>query len=122
VKPLAAPDVDTLNGLFADLAADDFQVREKTMETVAAYDDAIRPALEREIKQSQSPEVRLRLRKLIDRLNGPTPIRSRLIRVVEAVEGMGTAEGYALLATWAKEPAGSTLGAEATAALARRRN
>jgi WD40 repeat protein len=122
VKPLAAPNADTLKGLFADLAAEDFEVREKAVETLVGYDEAVRPAMERELNQSQSPEARLRLKKLITRLDGPTPIRLRLIRVVEAVEGMGTAEADALLATWAKEPAGSTLATEATTVLARRRN
>jgi hypothetical protein len=125
VKPPSAPDAAKLKGLFADLASEDFQVREKSTELLANFladfDEIARPELARELSRSSSPEAQLRLQKLIDKSISPTPNRMRFIRVVEAVEGMGTADADALLTKWAKESAGSILASEANASLARRK-
>lgn len=118
---LLAPDEPQLKALLASLAADDFQVRERATTTLAEYDDTVRPALEAVLRATKSPEARRRLEGLVNRLDDLTPIRLRLIRVVEAVEGMGTPEADALLAEWASGKAGPTVVAEATAALSRRK-
>jgi hypothetical protein len=57
----------------------------------------------------------------VERVTARTPARLRLIRAVEAVEGMRTPEAEALLKTWAGGSEGSTLAVEAAAALARLR-
>jgi hypothetical protein len=117
------PDADTIKKLFAELGAEEFAVREKSEQTLAGYGDSIRLAMERELSKSPSPEVRQRLQTLLAQANRLiSPDRCRTIRVVEAVEGMGTADADQLLAKWAKGAAGSTLADEATAAQDRRRN
>lgn len=123
VRPPAVtvPDAETLKKLFAALGADDFEEREKAQKTLAEFDDAIKSEMVREVAQSPSPEVRARLQKLIDRLEISSASRWRLVRVVEAVEGMETPKADELLATWARGPASATLTKEAEAALARRR-
>jgi hypothetical protein len=121
IKLPVAPDAAALKKLFADLASDEYEDREKAEQALTEFDEAIRPALVKELAQAPSAEARERLRRILDRLEGMTPLRLRMIRAVEAVEGMGTVEADALLAKWAKEPAGSVLEAEATAALARRK-
>ncbi|HJZ55848.1 MAG TPA: hypothetical protein VKE74_12845, partial [Gemmataceae bacterium] len=118
---LVTPDDAVLKGLFADLSADDFQVREKATVALAGYDEALRPALEAELARTGSTEARRRLSGLVERLNGPTPVRTRLVRAVEAVEGMGTPEADAILVVWAGGSAGPTLAAEARAVLDRQR-
>jgi len=118
---LVAPDEPQLKALLANLAGDDFQIREKATASLAGYDLAIRPVLEAELRATRSPEARRRLEGLVNRLDSPTPIQWRLIRAVEAVEGMGTPEADALLAEWASGKAGPIVAAEATAVIARRR-
>jgi RNA polymerase sigma factor (sigma-70 family) len=116
----AVPDAVTLKRLFADLDSTDFRTREKATESLASYGEAIQAALQTERDRTASVEVRTRLRRLLERLTVMTPERIRLIRVVEVVEAMGTPGAKALLETCARGGFGSTLAAEATAALGRR--
>jgi WD40 repeat protein len=117
----AAPDASRLKQLFADLDSADFRTREKAEAALAGYGEAIRPALEAERARATSLEVRTRVGRLLARLTTMTLDQVRLVRAVEAVEAMTTAEAKALLESWAKGTAGARLAAEARAALARRR-
>jgi hypothetical protein len=117
----AAPRAEALRRLFADLDAADFRTREKAMASLADLGEVIRDALEAEGARTKSAEVRARVGRLLARLTAPTPERLRLIRAVEAVEGMAAPEAKALLQAWAGGTAGAALVAEAKAALSRRR-
>jgi RNA polymerase sigma factor (sigma-70 family) len=116
----AAPDANTLKKLFTDLASEDFPTREKATEALAGFGEVVRKAIEAEFARNESPEAKNRLRDLLTRLDALTPARFRLIRAVEAVEGIDTPEAKALLEAWAGGSAGATLAAEAKAALGRR--
>ncbi len=114
-----ALDATTLKKLFADLASEDFKTREKATELLAEQGEGILTTLDAELARTESPEARARITSLIKRLDTPTLRRQRLIRIVEAVEGMGTAEAKSLLGAWADGSAGRTLAEEAKTALAR---
>jgi RNA polymerase sigma factor (sigma-70 family) len=115
------PEAAALKKLLADLDASDFQTRAKATATLAGFGEAVHDALRAELTHAVSPESRKRLQGLLDRLAATTPARLRLIRAVEAVEGLATPEAKALLETWAGGNSGPTLTAEAIAALSRRR-
>jgi RNA polymerase sigma factor (sigma-70 family) len=117
-----APDAAALKKLFADLGASDFRTREKATATLAGYGESVHAALQAEMARKPPAEVRSRVQGLLDRLASPMPSRLRLIRAVEAVEGMATPEAAALLDAWAGGSAGPTLAAEAKAALSRRQS
>jgi RNA polymerase sigma factor (sigma-70 family) len=117
----AAPDAGTLKRLFADLDTTEFRTREKATAALAGHGETIRGALEAERGRTKSAEARARLTRLLARLSAATPDQVRLVRAVEAVESMTTAQARALLEAWASGTSGVTLAAEARAALARRR-
>jgi RNA polymerase sigma factor (sigma-70 family) len=117
------PDAQTLKGLFADLGSDDFPKREKAQAALAGYGEVVGGALEAELKRTESPEIQARLTALLKKRKAPdvmTPDRLRLVRVVEVVEVIGTAEARALLKLWAASGV-PVLGGEAQAALVRAR-
>ncbi|MFL5341548.1 MAG: sigma-70 family RNA polymerase sigma factor [Gemmataceae bacterium] len=120
-KLAPAPEADVLKKLFAELDSPDFAIREKATAALAAHGEAIVAALKAELAATKSGEARTRLQGLLDRLLEPTPARLRLIRAVEAVEGMPGAEAAALLETWSGGDFGPTPAAEAKAALGRRK-
>jgi hypothetical protein len=111
---------ENLNQLLTDLGSEDFATREKATDALAALGEAVRSALAAEEARATAPEAKRRLGELLGRLDAPTPARFRLVRAVEAVEGMGTREAKELLEHWAGGSAGATLAAEAKAALLRR--
>jgi hypothetical protein len=117
----AAPDAEALKRLFADLESADFRTRENATAALIGFGEVIQGALEKEQACTRSDEVRARVGRLLARLTARTPERIRLIRAVEAVEGMAGSEAKGLLEEWARGAAGGTLAAEAMAALARRR-
>jgi RNA polymerase sigma factor (sigma-70 family) len=118
----AAPSREALQRLFADLDAADFQTREKASLALAGLGEALRSSLETERTRTKSAEVRARIARLLARLTARTPEQLRLIRAVEAVEGMAGPQAKALLEAWARGTSGATLAVEAKAALARRRH
>jgi hypothetical protein len=115
-----APSPDALKALFADLDAADFGEREKATSALEGYGEMVGDALRAELARSASPEARKRLQGLLDKLSIPTPVRLRLMRAVEAVEGMGTPAADALLSAWVGGSGGPTLAAEATVVFTRR--
>jgi hypothetical protein len=119
-KPPAAPEPAALKKLFADLDSNDFPTREKATAALAAAGESVRAELAAEAARAPSPEAARRLGELLTRLDAPTPARWRLVRAVEAVEGIDTAEAKQLLEHWAGGTAGTALAAEAKAVLLRR--
>jgi RNA polymerase sigma factor (sigma-70 family) len=110
---------ENLKQLVADLGSEDFATREKAMEALAALGEAARSALETALGAATNPEAKKRLGELLVRLDAATTARFRLVRAVEAVEGIDTPEAKSLLETWASG-AGPLLAAEAKIALLRR--
>jgi hypothetical protein len=87
---------------------------------LAMLGESVRAALKAEAARASSPEAARRLGGLLARLDASTPARRRLVRAVEVVEGIGAREAKEVLEHWAGGNAGSTLAAEAKAALLRR--
>jgi WD40 repeat protein len=119
-KGPAVPGPAELKQLFADLGDDDFPTREKATAALAGYGAALETALRAELARTPSAEARVRLQRLVGGLTAQTPARLRLIRAVEAVEGMRAPGAESLLEAWAGGSAGAILAAEAKAARARR--
>jgi WD40 repeat protein len=97
--PGPAPDPQVLRRLIADLDRDDFDVREKASTELARLGFSAGPALQRALEGKPSAEARRRLKELVrqleERMSGREKIR--LIRTVEALERMGTADARKLL-------------------------
>jgi RNA polymerase sigma factor (sigma-70 family) len=116
----AAPEPAALQKLFADLGSEDFPTREKATEQLAAAGESVRSALVAEQARARSPEAARRLADLVGRLDAPSPARWRLVRAVEAVEGIDAWEARELLEHWAGGSCGTVLAAEAKVTLLRR--
>ncbi|MBI1914566.1 MAG: hypothetical protein HYS12_07485 [Planctomycetes bacterium] len=121
LKPAVPADAQKLKQLLADLDSPRFSVREKAIQELAKLGDLAEPGLRRVLEGKPSLEVRQRVERLLEQLQGPvvTPDRLREIRAVEALEHMGTAEARRLLKELAAGAAGARLTREATAADAR---
>jgi hypothetical protein len=113
------PDPGLLSHQLAQLSAADSRARDRATEALKGYGDLIRAELTAEASRATSPEARAGLVGLLNHLDTMTPDRVRVVRAVEAVEGMGTADAIALLREWARGPAGMLLTDEARAALDR---
>jgi hypothetical protein len=113
---------DRVARLMAQLDDDDFTVRERATEELGRYSEAVRAPLREAQRQGKlSAEAAIRVRRLLDRLDGtePSPDRLRETRAVQALEWMATPAARAQLAELGKGQPGSPLTEEATQALAR---
>jgi hypothetical protein len=112
-----------IDRLINDLASDKFPVREQAATQLSKLGDLAEPRLRKALEQKGTIEVRRRLEKLVDALEAmrfdPPPEMLRVLRVVEAVENVGSAEAVALLQTWAEGVPGTLLTREAAEALQR---
>jgi hypothetical protein len=112
-----------LKTLLSELDATKFQVREKAMRDLTELGPEIIPQLRKTIDDGCSLEVRLRLDKVLARLGeqeSSLPSRElRAVRIVWALEYIGTPQAKELLASLAAEHTPFRLGHEAKAALQR---
>jgi hypothetical protein len=107
--------------LIADLDHDEFDVREKATEVLEKVGMPALSELRRAMKSSPSVEVRRRAEMVLAKLDADDwvpPEELRLLRTVEVLERVGTAEARKLLEDLAR---GSSVVEEARAALARLR-
>lgn len=104
-----------------DLASEDFKTREGAKAALAALTGEAGPALKVAAEKSASAEVRKTASELLNKIDAPAtkPDDLRILRAVEAMENLRTADGRAQLDKWAAGPPGHRLTVEATAALAR---
>jgi WD40 repeat protein len=119
--PAEAADPKQLRALVADLDHAVFAERERAAAELARYGAAAEPVLREAARSHTSAEVRKRAAALLDRIAAGklTLDELRAVRVVEAVEWMGTPDSVKLLEAWAGGAAGARLTEEAKAALAR---
>jgi RNA polymerase sigma factor (sigma-70 family) len=105
----------------ADLDSDQFTVREKAREELEKLGELAEPALRTALNGQPSLEVRLRVERLLERLQKGMPCGERLqeLRAVETLEHIGTPEACRVLERLAKGAAGARLTQEAQASLAR---
>jgi RNA polymerase sigma factor (sigma-70 family) len=118
MKPVKALDPRRVEHLLADLGSDEFAVREAASKALAGLDEQATPYLEETLKSTDSPEVRVRVRRLLEqRRRAAIPIEQiRQIRAVMVLERIGDGEAKDLLKRWAGGPAGARLTMEAAAA------
>jgi hypothetical protein len=110
-----------LNDLIADLDSDRFAVRQRASGELEQLGELAGPAMHRALAGEPSPEARRRLRRLVQKLGGPitSPEMLRLLRAVEVLEKVGTAEARKVLQALADGAPQATLTREAKAALLR---
>jgi RNA polymerase sigma factor (sigma-70 family) len=101
----------------ADLDSTQFAVREKAMSDLARHCDEVESSLRKVLEDRPSPEVRQRVKLLLEKLEGAS--RLRMLRAVEVLEHLGTAESRRLLESLAKGASDARLTQEAKSALAR---
>src|SRR5262249_58137165 len=105
----------------ADLANDDFQTREAAVKGLEKVGGEAGPPLREVAQKSTSAEARKLATELLGKIDAPATRAEdlRVLRLVEALENMGTAEARAQLEKWAAGPTGHRLTLEAASALSR---
>jgi hypothetical protein len=121
LEKISGVNAERLARLVADLDDDDFKVRQKAGEELAALGRAAEGALTKALEGNPSPEVKRRVTDLLAKLEGaPENAEKRLqLRAVEALERVGTPGARRLLEKLAKEAAEGEVVREAKASLAR---
>jgi RNA polymerase sigma factor (sigma-70 family) len=119
LPPASRPDAKTVARLIADLDSDDFKVRQKSVEELGNFGDAITPALQGALDGKPSLEVRRRLLQLLDRTRDWTPERLRPHRAIQALEHMNTVPARQVLQLLADGAPGASCTEEAKTALLR---
>jgi RNA polymerase sigma factor (sigma-70 family) len=121
LRPVEPPEPKALAGLLADLAGDRFADRERATQALERLGELAGPALQQVLADNPPLEVRRRVRRLLDRLDGPVgdPVALLGIRGVEVLERIRTADSRALLGRLAGGATGARVSREARAALAR---
>jgi dipeptidyl aminopeptidase/acylaminoacyl peptidase len=116
-----AVDEKRIGRLIADLADDEFGTREKATEELKKIGTSAKPALSKALEKKSSEETRGRLQQLLDTINRRVlpPATVRLVRAVESLEAMGTADAQECLASIARQMEDSPLRQEARLSLAR---
>lgn len=121
MRPAGAVDAKQLARLIADLGSSGFRERERAQDELERLDDKAEPTLRRALAQAPSLEVRRRLEKLLQRLEGPViaPEQLRNLRAVEALERIATPAAQQLLGTLAQGDPEARLTRDANQSLSR---
>jgi len=116
LRPQEAPDLKVVPRLLADLDADDFAIRKKAVEELERLGGAAEPALRKALEDGQaSLERRQQLERLLEKLAELSPEHLQVLRALEVVERLDTAESRQLLEKLAAGPANDFLTKEAKA-------
>jgi WD40 repeat protein len=124
LRPIAAADVE-IPRLLKNLDDDDFKVREKASRALEELGELAEMALRDALKNPASVEVEQRVERLLAKLQkgrgsgGPSAERLRLLRSLEALEHINTAEARDLLRSLAKGAPEAWLTQEAKSSLDR---
>jgi WD40 repeat protein len=121
LEKISGVNAERLARLVADLDDNDFQVRRKAREELAALGRLAEGALTKALEGNPSAEVKLRVTDLLAKLEGaPEGVEQRLLlRAVEALERVGTPGARRLLEKLAKEAPEGEVVREAKASLDR---
>jgi RNA polymerase sigma factor (sigma-70 family) len=121
--PIRPADEKRLAALIADLDSETFETRKKASEELEKLGEAALSGCRKALDARPSPEARRRLTTLLEKQTReslkPSPSRLRLLRAVEVLEWVGTAEARQVLEKWAKGVPEARLTEEAKAALER---
>lgn len=120
MAPAQGIDPARLRKLIADLNSDDFRGRDAAQQELAKLADLAAAAIEESLKKPPTLEVKRRLEKLQNALQGDlSPTKLREVRAIQAMELANTPETIAVLRHWAGGAPGADLTRNAAAALTR---
>jgi RNA polymerase sigma factor (sigma-70 family) len=118
LRPVAAADPKQTARLIADLDGDDFDTRERAARELEKLGEGAEGALRKALAGKPSAEAGRRIEALLNSVEGRQNLE--MLRGVEVLERLGTAEARELLETLARGAPGARLTREAKAALERR--
>jgi RNA polymerase sigma factor (sigma-70 family) len=123
LRPAAGGEGKRLERLIGELGSDQFAAREKATEELAKLGELAEPSLRNALGHERDPEVKRRMRRLLDASGKGklTPETTRQVRAAELLEWLGGAEARRLLGALAKGAPEARLTREAGAALERLR-
>jgi hypothetical protein len=103
LRPVAAADAKRVARLITDLDNEDFAVRDRARRDLESLDEAAGPGLRKALAGRPSAEVRRSVEQLVAALDNPagSPERLRVLRAIEVLEQIGTAEVRQVLQTLA---------------------
>src|SRR5262249_6745670 len=109
--------------LLTDLDSKRFAIRKKASETLETLGSSVKPALHKALADRPSLEVRRRIERLLERLEGlvASPEELRSLRAIEVLELIGTDGAQKVLRDLATGAAGARQTQEAKASLQRLR-
>jgi hypothetical protein len=119
VRALPEPDAAAAPKLVADLASDQFTVRQQAFDQLEKLGERARTALEKAQASRPSLDVQRRLQQLLDNLTGYAPEHRRVLRSIQILEQAATPQAKQTLDLLAKGAAGPRLAEEAKLSLAR---
>jgi RNA polymerase sigma factor (sigma-70 family) len=120
LPPSRKPDVEHVARLLRDLDDDRFAVREEAAAALQRLAELAAPALRQALDGKPSAEVRRRVPRLLEQIDGDkTPEQLRSLRAVEVLERLGTPEARKVLEELAKGTPEAHQTQEATASLHR---
>jgi RNA polymerase sigma factor (sigma-70 family) len=121
LRPVAAPDDERIARLIGDLDSKQFNVRTQASKELQQLGELAAPAMHQALAAKPSLEARLRLETLLDGLS-KRPLSAeqlQMLRAVEVLEHVGSAEARQVLTALAQGAAGALQTREAKAALER---
>jgi WD40 repeat protein len=120
LRPVKRPEPGRVARLLATLDSERFEERERAGREMEAIGEAAAPELRRTLTRKPSLEVRRRVEALLERLDGPpSPEQLSVLRSLEVLEQIGTAEARDVLRTLADGAPGARATEEAKASLKR---
>jgi WD40 repeat protein len=114
-----AKDVEHIVQLVKDLDNDKFAVREKAYKALQGLSFEAEPALRKAMDAKLSLESVLRVKRILEKLGALTPDRLRILRALEVLEYIGTAEAREVVEALSRGTPGAWMTREATASLER---
>jgi hypothetical protein len=99
LRPVLPAEPQRVARLIADLDNERFATREEASRELEALGESVGPALHKAVGGRPSPEMRQRAEELLGKLDQPTasPERLRVLRAIEVLEHVGTAEARRIL-------------------------
>lgn len=103
LRPAKANTARSISGLIDDLDSDTFALREKASRELAARGEAAGPAMRAALEAEPSPEVRRRLKEILEKMSSTkvhelrTDEEKRVLRAIAVLEEIGTPEARRIL-------------------------
>ena len=119
VKAVPPSDIKRLGQLIADLDNDEFAVRDRAQRELERMGEDAAPALRKALAGKPALEARRRIEAILKKPRALSPETLQVVRAVEVLENIGTAEARELLKSLAKGVPEAVLTQEAKASLER---